>query len=183
MSRGNLLDLNEVLQHPGRKLDVEITTSLPGHEDIELARPLLGSLQIVSTGNQLLIKGQFKTCGILDCARCSRPLEIDMQFEIDEAFDVIGTPSSYGTKDFARVVSDEPFALFEKNALIVDELLYQLLLVSLPLQPLCKYGWEGECPEARKKDDVKEGLTSHRGLEKLKVLLDQTHCIEGEKNS
>lgn len=69
-----------------------------------------------------------------------------MSFEIDEQFAVEGVAACYGTGDQARVVADEPFPLFEGNSLILDALLRQSLIVSLPIQPLCKFGWDLPCP-------------------------------------
>ena len=46
------------------------------------------------------------------------------------------------------LVADEPFPLFEGNALIVESLVRQALLLAVPVQPLCQYGWDGPCPQA-----------------------------------
>jgi len=151
MRRDDLLDLNDVLQHPGRKLEVDISTELSQEEDLDLVKPLDGYLEAVSTGNILLLTGQFSTRAVLECARCSEPIEVDLNFKIEEQFPVEGVPSSYSAQDFARVAPDEPHALFEGNNLIVEALLRQGLLVEMPLQPLCEFGWDGDCPIARKK--------------------------------
>jgi len=37
MRREDLLDLNDVLQHPGRKLAVDVSTELPDEIEIDLA--------------------------------------------------------------------------------------------------------------------------------------------------
>lgn len=148
MRRDDLLDLNDVLQHPGRELAVDISTELPDEAELDLLKPLEGYLEAVSTGNILLITGEFSTRAVLDCSRCSGPLEVDVDFEIDEQFPVEGTPSSLNPQDYARVVSDEPYPLFEGNSLIVEQLLRQALLLSLPMQSLCEFGWEGACPVA-----------------------------------
>lgn len=148
MRRDDLLDLNEVLQHPGRKLAVDISTELAEEEDVDLIAPLDGYLEAVSTGNLLLLTGQFKTRAVVECARCSGPIETDVQFEIDEQFPVEGVPSALSAQDFARVVPDEPFPLFEGNTLMVENLLRQGLLLAIPAQSLCSYGWDGPCPVA-----------------------------------
>lgn len=148
MKREDLLDLNDVLQHPGRELAVDISTELPDEPDVDLLQPLEGYLEAVSTGNILLITGSFATRAVLECARCSGPLEVDVDFEVDEQFPVEGTPSSLNPQDYARVVSDEPYPLFEGNSLIVEQLLRQALLLSMPMQSLCEFGWEGKCPIA-----------------------------------
>lgn len=148
MKRDDLLDLNDVLQHPGRELAVDISTELPEEQDIDLLAPLEGYLEAVSTGNILLVTGSFGTRAVLECARCNGPLQVDVDFELDEQFPVEGTPSSLNPQDCARVVSDEPFPLFEGNSLIVEQLLRQSLVLALPMQSLCEFGWEGECPVA-----------------------------------
>jgi uncharacterized protein len=152
MKRDDLLDLNDVLQHPGRKLAVDVSTELPEEADVDLINPLEGYLEAVSTGNLLLLSGKFKTRAVLECARCSSPLEVDVEFEIDEQFPVEGTPSSFGAQDYARVVADEPYELFEGNNLLVEALLRQGLIISMPIQPLCSFGWEGPCPIALERE-------------------------------
>jgi len=151
MRRDDLLDLNDVLQHPGRKLEVDISTELAQEEDLDLVKPLEGYLEAIYTGNILLLNGKFSTRMVLECARCSEPLEVDVSFDIDEQFPVEGVPSSYSAQDYARVVPDEPYELFDGNNLIVENLLRQGLLVEVPIQPLCEFGWDGDCPIAKKK--------------------------------
>lgn len=148
MKREDLLDLNDVLQHPGRTLSVDVSTELEEEADVDLVRPLEGFLEAVSTGNLLLITGEFKSRVVIECARCAGPLEVDLEFEIDEQFPVEGVPSSLSAQDFAKVVPDEPFELFDGNSLMVENLLRQGLLLAMPLAPLCEFGWEGDCPVA-----------------------------------
>jgi uncharacterized metal-binding protein YceD (DUF177 family) len=151
MRRDDLLDLNDVLQHPGRQVAVDISTELPEEADLDLIKPVEGYLEAVSTGNILLITGKFTTRLVLECARCSEPLEVDVAFDVDEQFPVEGVPSSFNTQDYARVAPDEPFELFEGNNLIVENLVRQSLLIEIPLQALCEFGWDGPCPVAAKR--------------------------------
>jgi len=172
MKRDDLLDLNDVLQHPGRELAVDISTELPEELDIDLLEPLEGYLEAVSTGNILLITGSFNTRAVLECARCSGPLEVDVDFELDEQFPVEGTPSSLNPQDYARVVSDEPFPLFEGNVLVVEQLLRQALLLSMPMQSLCEFGWEGDCPiAASRKNSASLNLGGRPEFTRLSNLL------------
>lgn len=172
MKRDDLLDLNDALQHPGRKIAVDIETGFENDPEFELASPLTGFLEAVSTGNLLLLNGEFKASVIVGCARCGEPLEEEVNFQIEEQFPVEGVPSSYSASDFARVVADEPYPLFEGNALMVEPLLRQDLLVSLPMQTLCQYGWEGECPiAAKRKISVKlsDDLNPFQSLKRLRA--------------
>jgi uncharacterized metal-binding protein YceD (DUF177 family) len=177
MKRDDLLDLNDVLQHPGRKLAVDISTELPEEEDLDLLKPVEGFLEAVSTGNLLLITGKFNARAVLECARCTGPVEADIEFEVDEQFPVEGVPSSLMQQDFAKVVPDEPFEMFEGNSLMVEALLRQAFHLSLPLQPLCPFGWEGACPQAEAIGiDNQPPLTDHP-FESLSKLL---HAEEDE---
>lgn len=142
MRRGDLLDLNDVLQHPGRKIEVEIQTDLEEEGDLDLLEPLEGTLEAVSTGNLLLITGNFRTRAVVECSRCNAPVEADIEFELDEQFPVVGVPSSFSSQDMARVEAEEPYPLFDGNNLMVEALLRQDLLLAMPLQPLCPQGCE-----------------------------------------
>jgi uncharacterized protein len=171
MKRDDLLDLNDVLQHPGRKLEVDISTELPDVADVDLVRPVEGFLQAVSTGNLLLLAGEFKTRMVLECARCCGPLEQDLEFEIEEQFPVVGVPSSYSAHDMAKVETDEPFeALFEGNSLMVEPLLRQNLILALPMQALCAFGWEGPCPVAAERGIRLSQAPTHPAFQKLENL-------------
>ncbi|HEY0868284.1 MAG TPA: hypothetical protein VGE01_12935, partial [Fimbriimonas sp.] len=74
-------------------------------------------------------------------------------------------------QDYARVVADEPFELFEGNNLIVEQLLRQGLLLAMPMQALCEYGWDGPCPIAASRGidrrDATEGRPEFAALEDL----------------
>ena len=69
---------------------------------------------------------------------------------MEEQFPVEGVPSAYASDDFARVVADEPYPLFEDNSLMVENLIRQGLLLNMPVQPLCEHGWDEPCPHEQK---------------------------------
>lgn len=144
-----LLDLNEAVQNPGKKLVFSIETELPQEEDLDLIEPLVGSIEAVSTGNALLLKAEFHTKCVLECARCSEPLEQEISFTMEDDFGIEGVPSSYASDGYAEIVSDEPSPLFKGNKLNPDLYARQGLLINIPPQPLCSYGWDGPCPNAK----------------------------------
>ncbi len=82
-----------------------------------------------------------------------------------------GVPSSYNAQDYARIVPDEPFQLFDGNSLIVEALLRQDLLVAMPMQALCEYGWEGPCPIAAARAEQQNLLQGRPEFSQLKNLL------------
>jgi uncharacterized metal-binding protein YceD (DUF177 family) len=159
--REDLLDLNDPLQHPGRTLAVDISTELESEEDLDLVKPLEGFLEAISTGSALLITGEFTTRAVVECARCASPIEIDVTFELDEQFEVEGIASSLSHQDFAKVVSEEPFPLFEDNNLMVEALLRQNLLLSFPPKSLCPGGCK-EVPQAIQDEPVSKSSQAER---------------------
>jgi uncharacterized protein len=155
MKREDLLDLNDVLQHPGRTITVEISTEMESEEDLDLVAPLEGYLEAVSTGNLLLIKGEFSTKAIVECSRCGSPVEVEVSFELDEQFQVEGTPSSMNPQDMAKMADEEPYPLFDENNLMVEALLRQALLIAMPLQAFCPDGCvETVVPIAKDEDSA-----------------------------
>jgi uncharacterized protein len=172
MRREDLLDLNDVLQHPGRQVAVDISTELPEEADLDLVAPVEGFLEAVSTGNILLVTGEFKTKVVVECARCTAPLEMELTFEIDEQFPVEGVPSSLSPSDHAKMAADEPYELFEENNLIVEALIRQALLLAIPIQPLCEFGWDGPCPVAAQRDvDARKAEAVRVELQQLSKFL------------
>lgn len=171
MRREGLLDLNEAVQNPGKRLFFDVQTELAHEEDLDLTTPVVGTLEAVSTGNVLLVKGDFRAKCVMECARCADPIELDLDFKMSDEFDIDGVPSCYGSDGYAQVVSDEPYALFDKNALVKDTYVRQGLLVNLPYQPLCAFGWEGPCPHAANlphESTSRHGHPSMMGLEKFR---------------
>lgn len=170
MKRQGLLDLNEAVQHPGRRLEFDVDTGLLGAEDLDLVNPVNGTLEAKSTGNILLIKGHFEAECTMECARCGEPINQKVNFKMSDEFQVEGIPAGYGSGDFAVVVEEEDYPLFNKNAINVDDYVRQGLIVNLPSQPLCEFGWEGDCPNARgiSKKAQEEG---HPAMQKLKTMI------------
>lgn len=178
VKRNHFLDLNEALQNPGKQLDFTIHTSLSQEEDVDLVHPIEGELSAVSTGNILLLSGQFRTRCVVECARCNEPIEVDVEFEMDDEFTVEGVPSCYGSDGFAHIVpEEEPEKIFDKNALIPDGYLRQGLILNLPVQPLCQFGWEGDCPNARATKKHFAAPT-HPGLVHLADIASDTQTAE-----
>ncbi len=152
MNKALLLDFNDAIQHPGRTERFEISTSLENEADLDLLAPITGHLEGVSTGNSLLLTGEGSARVMLECARCLKPVEVTLQFEIDETFEVKGTPAGYQSGGFAEVCDEEARDLFEGNCLIYEELIRQALWLTMPAKVLCADKCEG-LPEGQPADE------------------------------
>ncbi len=174
MKKEDLLDLNEAVQNPGKKLSFTFSTPLNQEEDLDLVEPAEARLDAVSTGNMLLVETTVRAKAVVECARCGAPLEVPIDFSMDDQFEVEGVPSCYASDGYAKIVTDEPEPLFKNNALIRDAYVRQGLLLNIPVQPLCSFGWDGPCPNAgaaRRED----GAHGHPAFGDL------GHLISGDK--
>ncbi len=170
MKRETFLDLNEALQNPGKKLLFAVSTELEDEEDLDLLEPLTGEIEAISTGNVLLLNSKLKTTLVTECARCGTPINLVLDFKMEDQFDVEGVPSCYASDGYAHVVTDEPYPVFQGNNLIRDAYLRQGLLLNMPLQPLCTDSWEKDCPNAPKlpESKIEEGHPAMQALQKLR---------------
>jgi uncharacterized metal-binding protein YceD (DUF177 family) len=166
MKRHGLVDLNEAVQNPGKRLAFDIETDLDEEEDIDLLAPLAGWIEAVSTGNALIVEAEFKTRIVVECARCGEPLEYDVEFRMDDDFPVKGIPSCYASDGYAEVVCDEAYPLFDKNGLMLDAYCRQGLLVNYPAQPLCSGSWDTPCPKSVSNDSL-ESKGGHPAMQVL----------------
>lgn len=146
MKRPHTLDLNDVIQHPGRRLSYDISLAPKAIQDVELHTPLTGELEAVSTGNALLLKGDFQAQIWVECSRCALRFAEPISFKAQDEFILEGTPAAHSHHSNAKVIDDEPYPLFEGNALLLDEFVHQHLVLNLPTKPLCQEACEGLCP-------------------------------------
>ena len=154
MKRPKQVDLNDAFQHPGRVVTFDVETSLEEEEDLDLLRPVTGRLEVVSTGNLLMVDGTLKAEMVLECSRCLKPVEVRMDIHVHEEFDVQGTPAGFGNREYAEVVEDgEAFPLFDGNHLKWEDLTRQCLWLSMPTRTVCSES----CPGAADYEPHGEG--------------------------
>lgn len=138
MKRPKHIDLNDAVQHPGRVVDFHVETLLEEEEDVDLLSPINGDLEAVSTGNMLLVKGKLETQMVLECSRCLRPVEIKLTVPVLEEFPVEGVPAGYGNREHAEVREEnEAYPLFDGNQLRWEDLVRQVLWLSMPSRVVC----------------------------------------------
>ncbi|MFN3689662.1 MAG: YceD family protein [Fimbriimonadales bacterium] len=140
------LDLNDVVQHPGRRVEYPIELWLEREEAPPLAQPIWGTLVAESGGRILRLHGEFRTTVWLECGRCLSYFQLPVALEIHEEFPLVGTPAGLSAYGYAEVEDRDSFPVFEGNYLYVDDLLRQYLLLELPIAPVCREDCKGLCP-------------------------------------
>ncbi|MFN4033646.1 MAG: YceD family protein [Fimbriimonadales bacterium] len=158
------LDLNDVVQHPGRRVEYPIEIWLEREEAPPLAEPIRGTLVAESGGRILRLYGEFSTVVWLECGRCLDYFQQPVSFELHEEFLLNGTPAALSATGYAEVDDRDSFPVFEGNYLYVDDLLRQYLLLELPIAPVCREDCKGLCPTCgRKLDEAQCACTPKTG--------------------
>jgi uncharacterized protein len=156
MRRDGLIDLNDALQHPGRRVVEEFSIRLPSEEGLALDGPVTGELSAISTGNALILSLQATAQVLTECAQCGRPVMAEIAFEMEDDFAVEGLPSAYAKDGFAKVVDDEPFPLFHENSLIRDAYVRQGVILNLPLRSECPPAEAEACAAISQEPELEE---------------------------
>lgn len=164
MRKLGLLDLNEAVQHPGRRVHAAVSTALESEEDLDLAVPVAGEIVAWSTGNALIVEARLATTVVLECARCGEPVETPLEFTLRDEFDVEGIPAAYSPEGSAKILCEEP-GLFVGNSLVEDEFVRQGVWLNLPVQPVC--GAEGCGTVVDAPDDGSQGHPAMQDLGRI----------------
>jgi uncharacterized protein len=140
----------EVLGRPGEYRDVSVSGRL-GEARTELAtlvdRPIHAALRLESVVEGILVTGTVEGDTVLTCARCLKEIHSRASVEVTELFAPPGSD-----------VEDEAYAISGAE-LDLAPMLRDALVLSLPLNPVCKSACSGICPQCG--GDLSEGDHVH----------------------
>jgi uncharacterized protein len=119
-----------------------VTIPLP--DDLRLAEPLEGRVEIARTNRGVLVHARLTTAIEAACARCLREIEVPLQVEIDEE----ALPSVELTTGVPIDVSAEPDVarLNDHHELELGTLVGEAISLQEPIAPLCEAACRGLCP-------------------------------------
>lgn len=153
------LDLTEIAQHVGKQMSYEVDEPASSITDVEVLRPIRGSLRFTNTGDLLLVRGFLHTSVELECSRCLRLFEMPLRCEVEEQVELRALAARPFEHPQVTIIPEEGDTLFlDGNILDLTELIRQMLLVSLPIKPLHDEACKGLCPTCGK--DLNEGECS-----------------------
>lgn len=132
------LSVAEILGHPGRLQEFEISGVLAGITNPLggiSTRPVVADLRAESVVEGILVTGTVSARADMSCARCLEPLESDLSLSVCELFAGAGHEPP----------PDED--AYEVQGLEVDlaPMLRDALALALPLSPVCSEGCAGLC--------------------------------------
>jgi uncharacterized protein len=139
--------LVELSQIPAEGLQVSFRDAIRLGEEASAARDVCSveaEFRLTKTGVGVAARGQFRATVDLACSRCLEPFALT----IAEPFEVHYLPSQeLGGEDEAELSGAEldvvPLA---EDRIDVDALLRENILLSLPVQPVCRETCRGLCP-------------------------------------
>ncbi|HMD78034.1 MAG TPA: DUF177 domain-containing protein [Terracidiphilus sp.] len=90
------------------------------------------------------LKGRFAGKFQVPCARCVEPVEIPLSAEFDLIFRPLGADS--GPPERSITAPETEIGYYQKDSLLLEDVLREQVLLSLPVRTLCKPDCKGLCP-------------------------------------
>jgi uncharacterized protein len=120
------------------------------------------------------LRGRYSGRFQVPCARCIEPVEIPLAADFDLIFRPVGVDG--GAPERSITASETEIGYYQGDSLLLEDVLREQVLLSLPVRTLCKPDCKGLCPscganrnlqpcscDAGKTDPRWESLTGLRG--------------------
>ena len=111
---------------------------------VKLLGPVTVSGQVQQSGQRAQVNGRVLGQVQLECDRCLKPIE----FPIDSAFQLeYVTPEDYAAQQAVELTEEDlDLSTFDGEAIDLDELVKEELLLAVPDHVLCNQNCKGLCP-------------------------------------
>jgi uncharacterized protein len=117
----------------------------PVDERVRLIEPAQVTGKIRLAGHEVFVNGHVDTRAQVECDRCLQP--VDLPVSADFALEYI-TGSDYESSEVAELTEAEMLvAVFDGQAIDVDEVVKEQILLAVPTRMLCREDCKGICPE------------------------------------
>ena len=100
-----------------------------------------GPKEIIS---DIRLRGNFAARLRVPCARCVEPVEVPLAAEFDLIFRPIGADA--GAPERSITAPETEIGYYQKDSLLLEDVLREQVLLSLPVRTLCKPDCKGLCP-------------------------------------
>jgi uncharacterized protein len=100
--------------------------------------------RITRSGHDVRLQGQITARAVVDCDRCLKQVTVP----IESTFDVTYVPASDYVETEAAELQEEDLGLsvYEDEAIDIDELVREQVLLTMPTRALCEEDCKGLCP-------------------------------------
>jgi len=90
------------------------------------------------------LRGRYAGTFQVPCARCIEPVEIPLSAEFDLIFRPVGADADAPERSITA--SETEIGYYQKDSLLLEDVLREQVLLSLPVRTLCKPDCKGLCP-------------------------------------
>ncbi|MBD5559824.1 MAG: DUF177 domain-containing protein [Clostridia bacterium] len=128
------IDVTEALRRPGTQVRFSWQGD-PGYPELTLAAPLTVDCVCELADEGVRVRGDLEAQLVLPCTRCLEPVVRDVSGSFDELF--MSAPGDEDVYAYNR----------ETKRISLDQMIYDILSVDIPLQVLCSDTCRGLCPQ------------------------------------
>jgi len=106
------------------------------------------------------LRGRFAGEFMAPCARCVEPVQLPLEAEYDLIFRPLGADG--GAPERSISAQETEIGYYQKDSLLLEDVLREQVLLSLPVRTLCKADCKGLCPRCGKNRNL-EACTCEQG--------------------
>ena len=139
------IDLKELLREVGNQAEIaeEIKLALP-QDGLQLTKPVKIDVQLINTGELVILTGTAETEAELECSRCLKKFKTQITANIDEEYCRPGALPPKTGKVIELKEEDFVYPIEKDNTIDLDEIIRQNLILALPIKILCSKNCKGE---------------------------------------
>ena len=129
---------------PGsHRIGLECEASELGLSQQDWPRPVRGDFDVEKSGDQVRVKGLLTAVASLECVRCLKVFEL----QVRPPFDLYAERAGTGRKLDEEVLERDDYMKFhDGRKLELGDAAREVLLLELPMAPLCRDDCRGLCP-------------------------------------
>ena len=120
----------------------------PVDERIQLIEPAAVTGKVRLSGNELFVNGHVETRAQVECDRCLKPVELPVSADFSLEYIPGAEYESSGTAELTE--AEMSVSVFDGEAIDVDEVVKEQILLAVPTRMLCREDCKGICPECGK---------------------------------
>ena len=120
----------------------------PVDERVQLIEPAAVTGKVRLSGNEVFVNGHVETRAQVECDRCLKPVELPVSADFALEYIPGAEYESGGTAELTE--AEMSVSVFDGEAIDVDEVVKEQILLAVPTRMLCREDCKGICPECGK---------------------------------
>jgi DUF177 domain-containing protein len=139
------IEIDKLEEHGGKFERLYDAKELPLDDpEVRLVEPAEVSGRVRREGTEVALSGQLRAKLEVVCGRCLQPVELPISADFSERF--VRTVSWAADEQHELQPEDLNISVFDGEALELDDLVREELLLAVPVNVLCREDCKGLCP-------------------------------------